>query len=747
VTAVVTGYPRLVNGCAAIPVESGYLIEGGPSRELFTGRTARELFPRLLPLLDGTHQIGQIADLLGLPKTAVQRVVDVMRERAVLDVLPVPGAATPDPPPMGAFLRRFLPGAGDGVDRRLGAGAAYVTGTGALADMIAELLSRSGVGRVERNDPVPAVPSADAGARLIVAVDATAASSSGHPPTVPLLTVCSRAGGVLVGPLVHVPGGGCARCAAVMSREGQQTGPEAQRSGGTPVGRDAGVLGVAAGLAVGAVLRYLGGRGTSPVFDGTIEVGRDGVPLTHPPVRRPDCPDCGRPEVPLGDAERVEYAYEHTANAPFGGWDLDRLEIDGTRWNAPPRAYLTQPRVSIGRGRDGSTAGGIGPSGPGDDASRFTELLRMFAGTGSGVRHRDGPAHQPGRAPSVGCPGSTRAYLLGDLFGTGPRVYYLDGASGEFVVLPGDPCHVMGLGRTEAGDSKAGPVLVLTADLPALEPPLGSASRRVAYQDAGVVLAAITAAADAIGWRAHVRRVPVDPVSALLDLSPEREIVTAIVDLREATARDTASIAAGSGRRPSIAYHFGDRPVDANLVLRLAGEGRAGADALWSRNPGDGPALGCLLYTRDVRALAPGLYAMGGIDTRLDAIDARLDTIDVWLADRGVNAPALLLFTADLAGALSTAGALGYPAMLTRAGAAAELVRLAADRAGLASGLFARLPGWLAAAAAPQTLRGHRVLYGCAIGHRPDRPAPAPAQRQARRQQADRNQGQEHIPW
>src|SRR5439155_10040696 len=173
-------------------------------------------------------------------------------------------------------------------------------------------------------------------------------------------------------------------------------------------------------------------------------------------------------------------------------------------------------------------------------------------------------------------------------------------------------------------------------------------------------------------------------------------------------------------RWPTLAYRFADRPVEADPVLRAAAEGRARAEEVWSRVPRAGSPLGCILYARNVVDLPWGLYALdtGAAAGRL--ADMNLAPLESALAARHVDAPALLLFTGNLGRALADHGAAGYRLLLGKAASAAGFVRHAAAGNRLTVGLFARLPGWLAAAGT-HTLHADRVLYGCAIGHPPER--------------------------
>lgn len=53
--------PRLVPGVVRVPTANGVIVDGGPSRQSFTGRSAATLLPTVMDALDGTSTASQLA--------------------------------------------------------------------------------------------------------------------------------------------------------------------------------------------------------------------------------------------------------------------------------------------------------------------------------------------------------------------------------------------------------------------------------------------------------------------------------------------------------------------------------------------------------------------------------------------------------------------------------------------------------------------------------------------------------------
>src|ERR1700753_295292 len=73
---LMTTYPRIVPGVLLAPAEDGYVVQGGPRRDRFGGQLVTELFPRLLPLLDGTRPDDGLAAALGQPDGQITRILN-----------------------------------------------------------------------------------------------------------------------------------------------------------------------------------------------------------------------------------------------------------------------------------------------------------------------------------------------------------------------------------------------------------------------------------------------------------------------------------------------------------------------------------------------------------------------------------------------------------------------------------------------------------------------------------------------
>ena len=188
-------YPRMVPGIMLVSSQDGYVVEGGPSRDLFTGPVVLDLVPRLLPLLDGARAVEEIAAVLG-PADEIAAVVRALARSGVVEVLDAPPGIVDDPPsPLRSYLRRSIPGGrGEIIYRRLQAASALVTGEGQRPDRIADLLARSGVGVVARR-PASACWGAGNGASPDRSLKSFARTrTTGRSRTAPRRRRCCRSG-------------------------------------------------------------------------------------------------------------------------------------------------------------------------------------------------------------------------------------------------------------------------------------------------------------------------------------------------------------------------------------------------------------------------------------------------------------------------------------------------------------------------------------------------------------------------
>jgi hypothetical protein len=610
-------YPRLVAGLAFIPVPDGYRVVGGPRLQALTGAVARDLLPWLLPLLDGVHDEVVIAAELGIAPATLHVVIGTLARRGLV-------CTAPAPLPAGTLLERSLgPGRAAAVAARLATMHVAVCCTGIFAATITDIFERAGI----------RTGSACEGAALAIV------EGSGNPPSeMPWLPVYAAADGVVtVGPLVGMLGVACRSCAA---------------PGGQGI-EDPALAAIAAGIAVGSVVRFLGGYGRPAAWNRVVKVSTDGRVQERPVYGQPGCAVCSRPELMLTEAALEQFRYELGIDLPAACGDRNPRTL-GPLPTAPPKRYLNEPRHR--------------PQGT------LRWLLRV---TG------------PEWTPSAGGPCTVNRYVLGNLPGAGRSVCAVDDAgSGDLVVIKPAP--------------RGGLRFVFCGDLVGSTAAFGQSGRRLAYQDSGLALAQIAVGADAAGWRARVRAE--DP-AGLLDLDPAREIPAAVVEL-------ISGAAGGADRRRRLSqlltslpacYEFSDASVEIAPLTELVARALAGTRALWGR---DSPPVRCLVLACRVDGLAAGLH--NGRFGWLKHVDP--GPVLSYLADRNIEPAALLLFTGDVAAALASCGPDGYRVLVAKAATAAGGVRIAAGRAGLAAGLFARLPGSLVQD------RNRRVLYGCALG-------------------------------
>jgi hypothetical protein len=706
-----TTYPRMVPGVRLAPAEDGYVVEGGPRRDRFAGHLVTDIFPRLLPLLDGTRPDEGLAALLGQPGGQITRILNALADSGAVELRDAPPG--PDEhlePAMRMFLRRSLPPSrGDGVWRRLGTATALVTGDGQVPDLIAALLRTSGVGSVRRTPRRPGSPREP---RYALTIDVTSPDhddpAAGRQPG-PRLPVRVGQTEILVGPLLDMPGGRCGTCC---------TGPGPDGDGSR---LGAGAAGVAAGLAAGVAVRYLGGYGTSQAWQGAIRVGADLSPSLVPRQRQPGCSSCGRPDVRPSARAAAEDDRDLMAEIPPRGGDFAPMPV-GNGPGPPSRRYLTGQRLDPRNPGRELVAGRA----PDRDAWRtLSWILERAVGTSRRIADR-GDAAARLWSPSVGGVGPLHAYLMHQPPGGPAAAWYFDRMSRDFVALP--PAAGIRLAAL-AGAGSPACTLVLVGDVASCRARTGSFAWRAVHQDAGAAVAQLYRCGQAVGWQAAVRPGDhQDAIIAALDLDPGREAIAAVIDLvpaapsvppgadrpgadrpGSAAARRVSSIL----RRSVMTYRFGPEPLRVRPE-RLLHRALTLTASAWSAPSGGGQRVGCALYVRRVTGMHPGLYDLAAAQPA-GAKAGPSPVLEEYLGDRRLDPPVLALFHADPA--LTSSGHDAAAGLVSECATAASFARLSSTAAGLRSALFARLPPALLDAVAGSLRAGPRVYAGLAIGH------------------------------
>jgi len=713
-------YPRMVPGIVLVSSQDGYVVEGGPRRDLLTGRLVLDIVPALLPLLDGARALDDIAAVLGRPADEIARIVRALAESGVVEILDAPPSAGGGPPSaLRTYLQRSSPvGRGEIIYRRLRAASALVTGEGQIPDLIAALLTRSGVGAVAR---LPARAGGSGGAPdravpdltiEVAAADAGDGQVTAGAAASPLLPVRLGSAEVTVGPLLDVPGGRCRVCCTAAGS------PDTQIAA-CP---DGAAAGVAAGVAAGAALRYLGSYETTWVWNGTIGVRTDNGQQQQQPVpRRPGCSACGRPGLRLSGSALAEFDRDQAAGlAPRGG-DIEPLS-EGTRPAiGPSRRHLTGRRLNPRDPHCDLIAGGE----PGRRAWRTLSWV-LERGVGAPRRATSAAAQSVRRwAPSAGNLGPLQAYLVRSLPGEAAQAWYYDPAAHDFVTVHQSPWP----GLSGPGPARKPALsLVLVGDVAYCTGRLGRSGWRVVHQDAGAAVAQLYWCCRAAGWRAAVRAEEGrDKIMAALDLDPCREAIAAVIDVAVSAEPPFASAksprsamqrASSILRQSPMTYSFDSTPLSAALVAGAVRRSLSLTREVWPPADDGGPQVGGVLYARHVEELQPGCYdavtrqALTGSEPGVPVA-----VLEDYLGDRCLDPPALVLFHGDREAVLASGGAEGHTTLMTKSAAAANFTRLLSTADGLSSGLLARLPSALLDAAAGRLRAGPQVYCGLAIGH------------------------------
>lgn len=78
-------YPRVRRGVQVKTAEGKVTVIGLPSRQVFKGKTASTLLPRLLPLLDGSQDHGQLAESCEVTQEVIFRVVSLLWTSGIVE--------------------------------------------------------------------------------------------------------------------------------------------------------------------------------------------------------------------------------------------------------------------------------------------------------------------------------------------------------------------------------------------------------------------------------------------------------------------------------------------------------------------------------------------------------------------------------------------------------------------------------------------------------------------------------------
>lgn len=156
-------YPRFIPGLVVVPVEDGLLIEGAAQRQLLRGHSATKLLPQLIPQLDGTKSLTDLAKSItpGSPES-LHAIISLLYTRGLLEDAAAdngqhPRSVSPD---YYAFLRRHV----DATRRhrsaaealqRLSTVSVFLVADGGMRSLLRRELMQHGITHIREMDPGP----------------------------------------------------------------------------------------------------------------------------------------------------------------------------------------------------------------------------------------------------------------------------------------------------------------------------------------------------------------------------------------------------------------------------------------------------------------------------------------------------------------------------------------------------------------------------------------------------------------
>ncbi|MFF8838277.1 hypothetical protein [Streptomyces sp. NPDC015130] len=516
--------PRLRRGLSLHHTPEALVVEGTPKKQLLRGAAARELLPRMLPLLDGSRGHEDVAESLGIPAGTVFKALSLLWTCGLIEEAASPAAASRAaavPEALADFLSRIGDSTGanhaweEALDR-LARARVEVFGTGPLADAarrhLADSLVDTGGGGDNGGDLAPAP-----GTTLVVAAGLDPAGSAALAAScartgVPLIRLALTGRTAHLGPYVDLAFTPCLACRTAED-------PADERP---PLPGDAEL---AASLFARDLFALLTRSTPSPLPSQwrTVDLA-DLSQQRRSAATRPGCPDCsaapGDPVAPPLAARYEaaiafppkEYADGKAHQAHYKPSNI-ALQNDEKTWPVAAAVPLPEPPLEALR----SPAPASAPALLDDRTAAL--LLAVTAGR---------RALLPGRVQrwtaSGGNIGSVVAHLVvRDVPGLEPGVYGYVASEHRLARLAADPGAVPG---------EAPLTVVLTGDFTKVAKKYAAFALRIVLLDAGCATATLRSAATALDLPFAIRTRWDDlAVAAALGIDPDLEPVTTLVDL------------------------------------------------------------------------------------------------------------------------------------------------------------------------------------------------------------------------
>ncbi|MEX2982481.1 SagB family peptide dehydrogenase [Streptomyces sp. C36] len=547
--------PALCRGLVQLPIEGGLLVEGAPTRQILRGTATRDLIPKLLPLLDGTHDQAEIAELAGVPVEHVAQVVALLYTCGLLEEGDPSGTHPADRAEAGstaAHAARYWSRSLDStrVNRstsevldRLRDTRVAIAGDAALGGLVGDLLLAAGMVRAAQVDAslFEGAPSGDTPVPdLVIALTEDSATSlhgiaawcAEH--DVPLIPVRLHDGILDVGPYIDT------RFTVSFADAEQQrvTAPApAARSYLPPVTVR---RSLAASLAANQVTTVVGRVGSAPVLRGLLRADLvEWTQTVHVIAQVPQETDSRsaltEAGVPIALAFEASVGFpprkllnprDHQAHYKPGNI---ALQHDSKRW--PSARTLKLPR----EGALPDTPLGVAAPEPAAriDLGHLSSVLLR----GAGLRDETEPTRQVQRwNPTGGNLGSVQLHVIThDVAG-------LEDGTWGYVTHSHRLARLSAVKDAGAGNAEqSSPVaVVLTGALARVASKYSGFAWRVVHLDAGVAIAQMSHVARSLGLTAQ----PLDRwddlhLADVLDLDLDAEPVTGVLLLRPSALKES----------------------------------------------------------------------------------------------------------------------------------------------------------------------------------------------------------------
>ncbi|MFI6499659.1 tpaE [Nonomuraea typhae] len=507
--------PRVRRGLVVTVGAEEVTVEGGPKRQLFRGRSATELLPRLLELADGSHDHEVLAARLGVDEEIVFKSVSLLWTCGVIEDGPADLPATePVPDLLADVLSRLGDSTGanpawEQAVARLRSARVEAFGDPALVmSLTAELRDALTVHAGDHQLPQPSTSLV-----LSLGDPDPALAGSCWDKNIPLLRLRVAGRRAILGPLVAPGMTPCYDCLAIEDISDDRL----------PVDGDA-CLAVA--LLAREVFALVSRTVPSvlPVRWRAVDLDTLGYSELSG-ATRPGCQRCSVARGPLAERASLAVRYEAAVAMPPKAYaDLKahqmhykpsnlKLQQISRTWPVAPAVGLPEPRLDrIAWPRPAGASSQLG-------AEELSLLLAMIAGIHARTEQR-----VLRWTASGGNIGSVTAYaVVRDMDGLAPGVYGYVMAEHRLALVSSD---LSGVG----GDASV--TLVLTGDFPKVAQKYGAFALRIVLLDSGCAQTTARRVAAILGVPVSLRpRWDEEAIGAVLGVRPDTEPVTAVIDL------------------------------------------------------------------------------------------------------------------------------------------------------------------------------------------------------------------------